>query len=685
METEIAAIDGTGSTVGDGDNIFEKDETFVLQYEAVSNTCGSNNTISSELLAWFGCNYDTRCQYAENAASFGLTNSTPSLTISNVLRPGLDFCDTVTYSLTLTNDTPETSPAGGSYAKDVTAFLGLRSNTSLISTLSNVTQWGSGYQNTKFFTKHKLNGYDVTLPTIAGLYGTQVPYLPPNYFQSDPDGPGGLADLDGDSYFDDLPKDSSLVISYGVYIVPDERTCGLGRADYIHWEHISADISWSNQCDVLMSPIRQEFNYTNQIRDYLNSTYFDGPTDVSDTDTLEVGIKPHIRNNGITCNGTDGLTGADAEWITQIILPPGLSMKSGYDTGIYAVNNDTVTTTGAYAYDWTYFPLKFECDDWDGANPLPIDFTTIYLCSNATDTCYQEEVHCYTYNLVPHCPGNCAGVTPLDFTSNRISESWTDNTKSQLVDLEDPLIVKDVVYPYDTVNLFTTGVFNDTMSDQLFLRIKYSPESGGNIFSFEEGFIEIVDIDGQYNSGTTNYTFPLSSAPTFNDLGEGDYEMIFDLSEYQDSIDSQYIYGKNSTGPPAYDTDSIKVSVNVIISNTMAASASWKVNNFRAEYFIYDATSSEISCNSWGSSLSYNNPNIYAGEHRNTSSGCTSVTQNFYLTHQSYTGDEHPQEYRPPFQVDSAIVSIPLGWEIEKVYWLDGSLMIEDDYEFMLI
>ncbi len=680
--TEIAAINGDGGTVGDGDNIFEKDETFILEYEVISNNCGLNNTIASELLAWFGCSYTDRCQYAENATNLGLTSSTPSLTISEVLAPGLEFCDTVTYSLKLTNSTPETTPTGGSFAKDVTAFLGLRANTTTISTLDNITQWGSGHKNTRFFSDHKLNGNTVTLPTISGVLSTVVPYLPPNHFDFDPDGPGGLTDMDGDGYFDDLPKDSSLIISYGVHLIPDNQTCGLGRADYIHWEHISADISWSNQCGTLMSPIRQEFNYTNHIRDYLNSTYFDGPTDIVDGDSLQLGIKPYMRNNGITCDGEDGLTGSNVKWVTQVILPAGLTMKPGYDTMVYTVNTDTIITTDSYSYDWTYFPLTFDCATWDGSNPVSINFTTTYICTNGTDTCYQENVHCYDYNIVPHCPGPCIGVSPLEFTSKRVSESWTDNTKSALVDLDDPSIVTDIVYPYDTVELYTAAVFNDTMADQLFLRITYSPESGGDIFSFEEGSIEIVDIDGQYNSGTTNYTIPLSTGPTINSLGGDDYEMIFDLSSYRTSVDPLYQYGQDSGGPPNYDPDSIKVSARVVISNTMEVASVWEVNNFRSEFFIYDAASMEVSCNSWGSSLSFHGPDAYAGDLKNTSSGCSTTTQRFYLTHRSFTGDDHPNEYRPPFQIDSAIISIPLGWDIQDVYWIDNSLMDISDYEF---
>lgn len=677
---EIAAIDGSGGSNGNGNSLFEEDEIFILEYEVSPNNCGASNTIPSELLAWFGCTYGDRCQVVENAASLGLVNATPSISLSNALKPRLDFCDTVTYSVSLTNTSSETTPTGGAFASDVTAFLGFRANTSAISTLAAVTQWGTGRHNTKHFTNHQLNGHPVTLPTIAGLFGTTLPYLPPDYFTSDPDGPGGLTDVDGDGFYDDLPKDSVLVISYGVYLTPKDRACGLGRFDYIGWEHIAADISWFNQCGSLMSPLRQEFNYTNHIRDYLNSTFIDNPSDIIDGQNFDIGIRPHLFTS-IFCNGANGSTGAGVDWITQVVLPPGLSMASGYDPTTYLVSNDTVRVIGKYSYDWTNFPLEFSCADWDGSQPVTLPISTYYICGDGTDICYEEEVHCVDITMNPHCGVSCVGVNTLNFSTERVSESWTDNTQTTLVDLDDPDIVTNFVYPFDTVLFYAEGVFTDTMSDNLFLRITFSPESGGNIFSFEEGTVEIVDIDGQYNGGTTNYKFPLILSPTINNLGGNDYEMIFDLSSYKSSIDPNYLYGQNTGGPPNYDGDSIKLSARVVISNSMAFYAPWKVNNLRSEYFIYDDAKEEVLCNSWGSELNYEYPYSYAGANTSASSGCNSVSKLFYLTHQALTGDDHPNEYRPPYHIDSAIINIPVGWDLVEVKWIDNSVMSSSDYE----
>ncbi len=678
---DIMAIDGSGGTNGDGDGLFEADEAFILSYDVTPNVCGLNNSISSEILGWFGCSYSDRCQVVQNAATVTITSVTPVLEFSNAIRPPLDFCDTVIYSVTITNNTPETSPPGAAYAKDVTAILGLRSNHTPVATLANNGQWGSERRDVRHFVDHTLNGLPVSLPVTPGRFGTTIPHLPPDYFTTDPDGPGGLTDVDGDGFYDDLPKDESIVISFGTYINPRDGACSVGRYDYLVWEHISADVSWFNDCDDLMSPQRQEFNYTNLIRDYLNSTFTNAPTDIVDGQVFSVGIRPHLYNT-ITCNGDDGNNGASMDWITQIVLPPGVTMAPGYDMSKYTVAGSVVTTTDKYSYSFTNFPLQFDCITWDGASQIIIPISTRYVCGDGGDICYEEEMHCIDLEMNPQCLGDCVGVAPLSFSSNRISESWTDNTQTSLVDLTDPAIVTNYVYPFDTVDLYAQGVFSDTLSDQLFLRIKYSPENGGNIFAYQEGTIEIVDIDGQYNSGQTNYSFPLTIAPTVNSLGGNDYEMIFDLSSYRTSVDPNYNYGQSAAGPSSYDADTVKVSAKVVISNSMTPTTPFEVDSLRSEFFIEDASGDELLCGSWGSELFYEYPIVRPSNGTQNTSGCFGYRKRFYITHASESGDNFSNEYRPAIHLDSAIIVLPEGWDVGGVGWIDNALMDPSDYEF---
>ena len=672
----ISAVDGSAGTNGDGDNFFEADESFVLSYDVTPNFCSLTNSFSSDLIGWFGCSYSNRCQITTNNATISLNNIAPSITLSDVLNPRLDFCDTVIYSVTLTNSTPETSPPGAGYAKDVTAILGLRSNHSPIATLAAMTQWGSERRNTRHFINHTLNGFPVTLPSVAGLFGTTIPYLPPDFFTSDPDGPGGLTDVDGDGFYDDLPKDSVLVISYGTYLTPVDGSCGTGRLDYLHWEHIAADISWFNDCDIEMSPLRQEFNYTNHIRDYQVATNINAPANIIDDQNFTVGIQPHLSSR-IDCNGGSGITGASMDWITKIVLPPGVSLRPGYDMSTYTVIGNEVTTIDKYAYSFTNFPLVFDCDTWDGSDPVIIPISTQYVCSDGVGVCFEEEMHCVDIEITPQCLTDCVGVNPINFTTERISESWTDNTQSALVDLSDPTIVTNYVYPFDTIEFYSEGVFNDTLADQLYLRVNYSPENGGNIFNYLDGSIEIVDTDAQY--GQTNYTFPLTASPIVNNLGSDSYEMIFDLSSYRTSVDPSYSYGQGVT-PGSFDADTIKVRANMVLSNTMTTANPYTVDSLRSEFFLTNGAGGEVVCGSWSSELNYEYPDVRAGNNYDNHSGCDAISKRFILTYRANSSDNHPNEYRPPVHIDSAVVIVPEGWTVGNIVWFQNTSLTPADY-----
>jgi len=675
--TEIMAIDGLGGSVGDGDGNFEIDEQFVLNYKIQALSCGVANILNSDLSVHWGCGEEI-CQTGSNTATLPIVTATPTLSTSNTIKNTLDFCQAATYSTTITNTSSETTPAGGSFAKDVVVFLGMRANESPIATLANVSMWSPTRLNTKIFSDYTLNGIPVTLPTIDGVYDLPVSYLPPDYFMVDPDGVGGLEDLDGDGYFDDLAMDSTIDVSFQVNIAPVDRDSGLGRADYMYWEHISADINWSNQCGVLMSPIRQEFNYTNFIRDYNNSTLLDAPSDVSDALDFTASIKPHLYQ-GINCNGASGAIGPDVDWTVRAILPPGIIVDPSYDASKFTVVGDTIFTSGAYSFAYTDFPLRADCSSWNNVNPMQLTFETVYECNSGGSNCFSQVMHAANVPIFQHCGSSCSGVSTQLFSALRTSGSWEDNTQSTLVDIEDPGIEREIVYPYDTVMFSARGVYADTMSENLYLRVDYSLEDGFNIFDYVSGEIHIMDIDGQYNGGTVNYNTPLTAAPTVNHLGGQDYEMIFDLSSYRTEVDAAYKYGQSASGPPSYDQDTIVIEALFVVNESFNAIYGKTVNGFRSEFYVMD-NGVEKSCSSWGANLAYNKTQQYLSGTTRYTEGCNSFYQNFYFTHQSYTGDDHPNEYRPPTHFDSAIIELPKGYDVGDIRFLDASVMDPSDY-----
>ena len=127
--------------------------------------------------------------------------------------------------------------------------------------------WGGSIHGVRNFSNVTIGGNSILVPTILGLSNSSIDYVPFDYFTTDPDGLGGLDDLDGDGFFDDLGPGESVTVGFDMEITPKDKTCGSSASvQYIQWEHIAADASWHNQCKTQMQPLRDELNYVNFIR-----------------------------------------------------------------------------------------------------------------------------------------------------------------------------------------------------------------------------------------------------------------------------------------------------------------------------------------------------------------------------------------------------------------------------------
>ncbi len=653
----IALIDGSMTTVGNGNSLFERDEFFNLSYDITPLNCGVNYAIPSNLSVFYGPDILNECAPSGNGStSITIENGTPEVVISGAVNPRVDFCGSTTHSVTYTNNGTSLED----FAKDITFFIGLRQNSSFLSTHNNVSMWGGSRFGVKNFSNITIGGNVIVAPQIGGLANTSIDYIPHDYFTSDPDGSGGLEDLDGDGFFDDLGPGDSVTIGFDITIIPLTVACGNSPAtQYIMWEHISIDGAWLNQCGDLQTPKRQEFSYVNQIRNSSNSTFVDGPTDIQDGGNFEVTIKPHLATS-VFCNGENGSTGADVSWLVKAILPPGVSLQPGattdatlanYNPSIYQSNDTVYYTINRYIYRYFTFPLVMDCSLWDGTTPFAIDFVTTYDCAG----CYVQDIHCESIEIVPHCPSNCAGITTDGFTAERTTAGWTDNTKSTPVILTKGIHAIDKILPFDTIRITAKGHVSDTLSDNLYLRMKYSPESEDDIFDYVSGSITIYDLDG--GTGNIKKTFPITTSPIVTSPVTGSYVWQFDLSGYLALVGPAFTLGSGML------SDSFEVNLNAIY-NTNSNQLYYEVNDFRSDFFMFNATNDTLSCDNYGTRMGYTGFAVLGGGQTITMQGCNAHTTRGFSTWANYSGDIFPSEYRPIQQIDSIIWSFPDGVDV---------------------
>ncbi len=655
-------------TVGNGDNCYDNGEDIIFT-ESFS-TGGCNNVTVRHHAQW-GCDGQLCQEASPQTGAVNFVNGVPVLTLT--VPSGAtneELCDTMTHTVRITNTGSATNPAGGAVALDVAVIFGLGSNGSPIATPSNNTLWGSDFRGTRFWDNFRIGGTPVA--DSALYYNNSVgnsrgfaAYLRENFLTTDPDGPGGLDDIDGDGYFDDLAAGESFDVSFDFWIDPREN-CGEGRFDYMVWEHKYFDVTFRDQCLQLRPPVRVDLGYRNIIRDYLNSTTESFPTDIYDGENLTIGVKPHFYNNGYLCEGEPMFTSSKATWSMELTVPAGLDTMVGvmtdadlaaYNPTITKVGNKIIYTLDRYVFDTLNFPLTFDCAQYSGPQVMNIPYTTHYFCGTpGVDTCFYREVHCGSVDIAIHCPGPCTGPVTFQFDANRTTPGYTDGTKTTLVTL-DPAIHDTKVYnPFDTMLVRSGAYIADTALSTLLFDIELTlPNGGTDLLTFLNGEVIIDDI----SSGLGRQTFVLDGmAANLTNVSGNNYVYTVDVSRYTDSVSTTFLYG-GEDGSAVYTRDSVWINVRFAVGDNFTAETLHEISPLRGEHYTFVANGDRKACDNLGDKAFYTKVSFRPSSSAPNVQGCNTTRPNFYITHGSVSGDNHPNEYRAPMYWDSTALTLP--------------------------
>lgn len=654
--------------VGNGNNCFENGEDLVLTEFFSTSTCIHLNMKHH---ARWSCNGNQICQEAvPQSGSISFVNGTPTLTISEVGGTTFpELCDTINHTLQITNTATATSPVGGAVAYDVAVVFGLGHNSSAIGTPANNSLWGTNREDTRYWDNFMIGSTAVSDSALAYLNNSgnnsslgTASFLIQNMLTINPDGPGGLEDLDGDGFFDDLAPGETFSISFDYWI--DARTnCGDSyNYSYMGWEHKYFDVSFKDQCLQDRPALRRDLGYRNIIRDYLINTLTSSPTDVFDGQAFMVGVMPYFYNNGYLCKGESMTTGSNVTWSISLELPAGVDTATSTISSLdaeFAAYNPTITKVGnvvtytldRYVYDTLHFPLTFDCTTFTGSAITSIPYTTHYFCGSPGDTCFYRQIHCGELsNILTHCNTNCNGPVIYSFDASRTTPGYTDNTQTTLVSL-DPVVHKTkFYYPFDTMLVEAKAYMNDTAVGNLSFNINLTIPSGGtDLLTFVGGELLINDVSlgGGYQS------FVLDGMPAnLTHLGGQNYTYTMDLSRYVDSMSSTYLYG-GTDGSIVYTADTICLRAKFTFGSNLATGTLYQIDPFRANFSTLAAGNVVVACDSLGDKAQYEKVLFSWGGSTYRFSSCSPRKIYFHFAHGASTGDDHPGEYRPPSHWDS--------------------------------
>ncbi|MBL7810839.1 MAG: T9SS type A sorting domain-containing protein [Bacteroidetes bacterium] len=309
-----------GATLFGGDNLLTNGESITITEPVRVRMCNSNTFYG----AGWGVHGRNVCSYTTRTGSVSMRAGVANFSAVSQSATGFtSYCNSFDQNVTLTNGGTGDDTAGGMY--NIRLRIGYVYST-FTSPLVGLTTFS--------FSNARINGNVISSFTFSGGIGTMNLN---NLFTTDPDGAGGLTDLDGDGYFDDLPRGQSL--TYTVTATADcnyRNTCG---RDIIVYP--GTDIRYNTMCGTQQLTARffggNMFIYESA---FTGTSYV--PANIVPGTPFRIQLKTGFYNN------QNPMENANTRYEYYLKLPPGASVSGsgnptyGASSVSYTQSNDTV-------------------------------------------------------------------------------------------------------------------------------------------------------------------------------------------------------------------------------------------------------------------------------------------------------------------------------------------------------
>ncbi len=597
------------------------------------------NSASTTYLSGWGLSPDDWCQTSGGQATISSAIGVPAYT--NISRENIGFVDKCTpfdYKLTLTN--------GGTGDKNAATMYDI------------VILQGQNGQNafpdpmdTSLFTLSNVRVGTLSVPfTISqGIMSINLK----NLFTSDPDGAGGLADMDGDGYYDDLPNGQSVefkaTLKFNCSV-----TCNTEKAHY----GFSATLKYHTICDtILITADRLNSNLPLLDADEITEEQFLGkayvPSNVKDNVPFRLKLDAGYYVN------TSYYDGVNTRYRWKVVMPSGVTV-SGSGNATYGstpvaftqVGDTIIFTSSTNLFNTFSINLVYNCDAGGGAKKF--DYTLEKIQDINTFCKCQGDLVCATVSTMAFCPGTCvAGPTTYIPIVRRTDGSlgWTNAnlTMRQNAAIISSYDLSKALY-LDTLQIAGSARQNNTASNlhlELVLDKTTEEPSGLNKLIPLSAIVNILRGGVLVSTGILNIASQSNSTST---------------QQYIDwDITSLLPTGGLMAGDSIYTLSKYQVSTNDGLSlNDVQSGDRWAFYNLKN-------SSGKDECN-------FVIPEMYLVgtfmENRTNSfdaNGCNSFTlgdRTYYLARRFNTsGVMYENEYRPGVYIDSVVLDIPVGYE----------------------
>lgn len=483
-----------------------------------------------------------------------------------------------------------------------------------------------------------------------------------NYFNFDPDGPGGLADLDGDGFFDDLPGGQSLTLNATLnFNCTGNLTCGSNEMQM--WVQ-NGKLTYQNICGELLTPENKWSSGYNHYEWAFTATGYVPANIVGGTPfqaTMDAGWYINIS----------AFNTANTVYRWTLTLPAGVSVASpanplygGVATTYTQVGNVVTITSPNATFAAAKINLVYTCGAGGSVNiPYTLDKINDIVAGCFCDA----RLVCGTFTMNVSCPTSCpAGVSNYipkvrrsDFALGWTTTAMTTKQNAASISAYD---LSKALY-LDTILITMKGKQNGAATN-MHLELELDKTSGGvDKLSPVSVAVSVYRAGVLVNQATITASSSIYSTATVQSI-DWNISTAFPTGIFaNDSVVtvSKYVVSTNS-GLPQSDVQSGKW---MRLYNLAGATKLW-CGNFVPEMFLVGT-------------YAINGTNPYQA------SGCTSVTlgggSNYIARRFNSSGSYYQNEYRPVIYIDSFDITLNNNYTLENVTFttwqgVNGTLII---------
>jgi uncharacterized repeat protein (TIGR01451 family) len=473
----------------------------------------------------------------------------------------------------------------------------------------------------------------------------------------DPDGPGGMQDLDGDGRYDDMLKNAFVDITADILMTcpANFNACQASFDHYIAYPRVT----YENQCYRPMGtrygPYRRVIGGTTCIPTVL------GPTELGDGQVGTYTFTHHYPMSGLAnldCNNRRARM--------LVNLPAGLSIVPGsvmvnnhlapYTQlgSLVTITGDSLMATGGTLVDDIYsqlftVQLEMDCDAPGVLDVSVLSWKQTYQC-DTTCACIIG-AGCSTINIKNLCICEAPVVTTKSFDTERTTFGWTNSHRTTFVNRNTPGLRLDRLYECDSLQAVAKGVVLGAAADSVGVVISYVAPGNDTLLIPGSAYVVVVDsITGMRD------TCPVT--PVLTKVSN---------SPHTYSVD----YAAFGCGSPLTQGDSIILvaTFDVKKTSTLPDHSNYEIPCFTATHYTID-NGDQLTCDTRGKRMYVLKSEVETAMETNTAhtfvSSCNTIERRlkFRADGGACETDEFPNEFRNLYRIqDTVVFTLPNGYE----------------------